>query len=70
MEIPCSAFKWDSLASRLTFLFLGHSCEFNAFSSDISLMDKDYSDVGDIIDLFVTLDPSDRELHISYYFNS
>lgn len=33
-------------------------------------MDKDYSDVGDIIDLFVTLDPSDRELHISYYFNS
>lgn len=33
-------------------------------------MDKDYSDVGDIIDLFVTLDPSDRELRISYCFNS
>ena len=33
-------------------------------------MDKDDIDVGDIIDLCVTLDPSDRELRISYYFNS
>lgn len=33
-------------------------------------MDKDYSDVGDIIDLFVMLDSSDRELRISYCFNS
>lgn len=70
MEIPCFAFKWDNLASRLTFLFWGHSCKLNALSSDISLMDKDYSDVGDIIDLFVTLDPSDRELRIAYCFNS